>query len=196
MLFRSLFAAIKAVTVIDPLTVKFELKQPSAPFLSYLATNPTGVIVPKGVGDLDTRPCGTGPFVFESYQPNQVFTLKRFEGYYEKDLPHLDTVAFRFFKDQASLTSALRSKAIDMTWFKDPKVSAQIVRTSRDLVSAPGKTTRTFPVWLNMKAPPLDDVRVRRALSLATDRKACLETVLGGSGKVAAMVPEIGRAHV
>jgi len=186
----SLFAAIKAVTVIDPLTVKFELKQPSAPFLSYLATNPNGVIVPKGVGELDTKPCGTGPFVFESYQANQVFTLKRFDGYYEKDLPYLDTVAFRFFKDQASLTSALRSKAIDMTWFKDPKVSAQIVRTSRDLVSAPGKTTRTFPVWLNLKAPPLNDVRVRRALSLATDRKACLETVLGGSGKVAAMIPE------
>jgi peptide/nickel transport system substrate-binding protein len=81
---------------------------------------------------------------------------------------------FKFFKDQASITSALRSKAIDMTWFKDPKVSAQIVKTSPDLVSAPGKTSRTFPVWLNLKAKPFNDVRVRRALSLATDRRpAC-----------------------
>ena len=77
-----------------------------------------------------------------------------------------------------------------MTWFKDPRVSAQIVRTSPELVSAPGKTTRTFPVWINMKAKPLDDVRVRRALSLATNRQACLQSVLGGSGKVAAMIPE------
>ena len=96
---------------------------------------------------------------------------------------------FRFFKDQASITSALRSKAIDMTWFKDPKVSTQIVRTAPDLVNAPGKTTRTFPVWMNKKAKPLNDVRVRRALSLATDRKAALQTVLGGSGKVAASIP-------
>lgn len=186
----SLFAAIKSITVVDKLTVRFELKAPSAPFLSYLATNPTGVIVPRGVGELNTKPVGTGPFVFESYQPNQVLTLKANPDYYEKGQPYLDSVAFRFFKDQSSITSALRSKAIDMTWFKDPKVSAQIVRTSPDLVSAPGKTTRTFPVWINMKAPPLNDVRVRRALSLATDRKACLETVLGGSGKVAAMIPE------
>jgi len=64
------------------------------------------------------------------------------------------------------------------------------VRTAPDLVNATGKTTRTFPVWLNLKDKPFNDVRVRRALSLATDRKAALETVLGGSGKVAAMVPE------
>jgi peptide/nickel transport system substrate-binding protein len=155
-----------------------------------MATNPNGVIVPRGVADLNTKPVGTGPFVFDSYQPNQQFTLKANPNYYEQGLPYLGEVVFRFFKDQASITSALRSKAIDMTWFKDPKVSAQIMRTSPDLVSAPGKTTRTFPVWMNLKAKPLDDVRVRRALSLATDRKACLETVLGGSGKVAAMVPE------
>ena len=186
----TLFSGIKAVTVVEPFTVKFELKAPSATFLSYLATNPNGVIVPRGVADLKTKPVGTGPFVFESYEPGQQFTLKANPNYYEDKQPYLETVVFKFFKDQASLASALRSKAIDMTWFKDPKVSAQIVKGSRDLVSAPGKTSRTFPVWFNIKAKPLSDVRVRRALSLATDRKACLQTVLGGSGKVGAMVPE------
>lgn len=186
----SLFAAIKAVTVVDAHTVRFELKAPSATFLSYLATNPNGVIVPRGVQTLNTNPVGTGPFVFESYEANRQFTLKANPAYYEEGQPYLESVQFRFFKDQASLASALRSRAIDMTWFKDPKVSAQIVRTAPDLVSAPGKTTRTFPVWLNMKARPLSDVRVRRALSLATDRNACLQTVLGGSGKVGAMIPE------
>jgi peptide/nickel transport system substrate-binding protein len=186
----TIFSSIKSVTVVDKSTIRFELHQPNAPFLSYLATNPNGVIVPRGVGELNTKPVGTGPFIFESYEPNQIFTLRANPNYYEKGQPYLGSVAFRFFKDQASLTAALRSKAIDMTWFKDPKVSAQIVRTSADLVSAPGKTTRTFPVWMNMKAAPLNDVRVRRALSLATDRTACLQTVLGGSGKVAAMIPE------
>ena len=186
----TLFSGIKAVTVVDPFTVKFELKAPSATFLSYLATNPNGVIVPRGVADLKTKPVGTGPFIFESYEPNQQFTLKANPDYYEDKQPYLASVVFKFFKDQASLSSALRSKAIDMTWFKDPKISAQIVKTSPNLVSAPGKTSRTFPVWMNMKSKPFSDVKVRRALSLATDRKACLQTVLGGSGKVGAMVPE------
>jgi peptide/nickel transport system substrate-binding protein len=187
---RSQYSGIKAVTVIDPFTVRFELKTTDAAFLNYLATNPDGAIVPKGVDDLKTKPVGTGPFVFESYEPNQQFTLTANPHYYEEGLPYLAKVVFKFYKDQSTLSSALRSKAIDMTWLKDPKVAALMARTSPELVSAPGQTSRTFPVWLNMKAKPLDDVRVRRALSLATDRKACLDTVLGGAGKVGAMIPE------
>jgi peptide/nickel transport system substrate-binding protein len=187
----SMYSAIKSVTVVEPHTVKFELKAPSATFLSYLATNPNGCIVPRGVTDLRTKPVGTGPFVFESYEPGQQFVLKANPAYYEDRQPLLDTVVFKFFKDQSSLAAALRSKAIDMTWFKDPRVSAQIMKSSKDLVSAPGKTSRTFPVWFNIKAKPFSDVRVRRALSMATDRKAALMTVLGqGAGKVGAMVPE------
>jgi peptide/nickel transport system substrate-binding protein len=40
-------------------------------------------------------------------------------------------VVFKFYKDQATLTSALRSKAIDMTWLKDPRVAAQVARPRR-----------------------------------------------------------------
>lgn len=187
---RAQYSSISAVTVVDPFTVKFELEAPNAAFLNYLATAPDGAIVPKGVEDLATKPVGTGPFVFESYQPNQQFTLTANPDYYEEGLPYLSKVVFRFYKDQSTLSSALRSKAIDMTWLKDPKVAALMTRTSPQLVSAPGQTSRTFPIWLNMKAKPFDDIRVRRALSLATDREACVQTVLGGSGKVGAMIPE------
>ena len=187
---KALYSSVESVTVVDPFTVKFQLNATDAAFLSNLATNPNGAIVPAGVDGINTQPVGTGPFAFEAYQPNQQFSLTRFADYYEKGEPYLAKVVFKFFKDQATLTSALRSRAIDMTWVKDPKVAAAIARTSPNFVSAPGQTSRTFPIWLNMKAKPLNDVKVRRALSLATDRKACLDTVLGGSGKVGAMIPE------
>lgn len=187
---RALYSSVESVTAVDPLTVRFQLNATDAAFLSNLASNPNGAIVPVGVDGLDRQPVGTGPFAFEAYQPNQQFSLARNASYYETGEPHLAKVVFKFYKDQATLTSALRSRAIDMTWVKDPKVAAAISRTSPNLVSAPGQTSRTFPIWLNMKAKPLNDVKVRRALSLATDRKACLDTVLGGSGKVGAMIPE------
>ena len=184
------YSGVKAITVVDPYTIKFELARSDAAFLSYLATSPNGSIVPKGVTGLDTKPIGTGPFVFDSYTPNQQFTLKANPNYYEEGQPYLDMVVFKFYKDQSTIASALRSKTVDMTWLKDPKVAALMVKTSPDLVSAPGQTSRTFPIWLNMKAKPMSDVNVRRALSLATDRAACLQTVLGGSGKVGATIPE------
>jgi peptide/nickel transport system substrate-binding protein len=187
---KALYSNVSSVTVIDPFTVQFKLATTDAAFLNYLASNPDGTIAPRGVQGLAEHPIGTGPFVFESYTPNQQFTLKAFKDYYEEGQPYLDTVIFKFYKDQATLTSALRSKAIDMTWLKDPRVAAQVAKTSPDLISAPGQTSRTFPVWLNMKAKPFDDVRVRRALSLATDRAACVASVLGGSGKVGAMLAE------
>jgi len=186
----SSYTSIESVTVKDPLTVEFKLKTPDAAFLRYLATNPAGAIVPKGVEDLVTQPVGTGPFMFESYEPNREFVLVGNPNYYEDGQPYLDKVIFRFFKDQSALASALRSRSIDMTWLKNPKVADLITRTQPDLVSAPGQTSRTFPVWFNLKAAPMNDVNVRRALSLATDRQACLDTVLGGSGKVGAALPE------
>ena len=89
--------------------------------------------MPKGVDDLVTKPVGTGPFIFESYQPNQQFTLARNAQYFEKGQPYLDKVVFKFYKDQATLSSALRSKTIDMTWLKDPKVASLMARASSGL---------------------------------------------------------------
>ena len=182
--------AIKELTIIDASTVKIELESPDASFLPFLASIPDGAMVPKGSTDLASAPVGTGPFVFDSYQPNQQLTLKANPDYYEKDLPYLATVVFKFFKDQSSITSALRSKAIDMTWLKDPQVAELTAKTLSDVVSVPGETTRAFPVWFSTGNAALKDVNVRRALSLATDRTACLQTVLKGSAKISAAIPE------
>ena len=57
---RSQYSGIEAVTAIYPFTVKFKLKTTDAAFLNYLATNPDGAIVPKGVADLSTQPVGRG----------------------------------------------------------------------------------------------------------------------------------------
>ena len=62
----TVFSTISSVTVVDPLTVRFELKAPNAAFPSFLATNPMNCITPRGVSDLNTKPVGTGPLMFQS----------------------------------------------------------------------------------------------------------------------------------
>ena len=153
------------------------LKAPDAAFLTNLATNPDGVIVAKGVDNLEPQPVGTGPFVFESYEPNQQFTLTANPELLREGQPQPARVIFKFYKDQAHAVvgAALQGDRHDLAQ-GSARSRRQIAKTSPDLVSAPGQTSRTFPVWLNMKATPLNDVRVRRALSLATDRKALRST--------------------
>lgn len=185
----SQFANIDSVEVIDDMTVQFTLQNPDAAFLSYMATTPDSAIVPEGVDGLTDRPVGTGPFAFDSYEPNQELRLIANQDYYEEGLPYLDAVTFRFFGDQSSLVSALRSGAVHMTWLKDPKVAESVAESSPDLISAPGQTSRTFPVWFNVSTPPFDDVQVRQALSLAIDRQAIIDTVLAGSGEIAGKIP-------
>lgn len=183
------FGSIDSVTAVDDLTVQFDLKAPDAAFLSYLATNPRGAIIPEGVENLDTAPIGTGPFVFKEYRTGQNLVLEKNLDYFEQDLPHLDTVTFNFLKDQASIISAMRSKAVDMSWVKDPQVAKAAVESDASIVSEQGIASRTFPVWINSTEGPLADERVRQALSLATDREAALNTVLKGSGEIAALIP-------
>ncbi len=184
------YSLVESVTVDNPYQVTITLSGPDATFLSTLASSPSGAIVPVGVEGHDDHPIGTGPFKFESYEPGVDFTLSKFEDYFEEGLPYLDEVVFRFFGDQASIISALRSRAIDMTYLKDPKVAAQVTTTNPEIISAPGQTSRTFPIWFNIANEPFDDVNVRRAISLASDRQAAVDTVLAGSGKPAGAIPE------
>ena len=117
-------------------------------------------ITPKGVADLKTKPVGTGPFVFESYEPNQQFTLKANPNYYEDRpaLPGLGGLQVLQGPGFHHLGAALQGHRHDLV--QGPEgLGADHVKTSPDLVSAPGKTSRTFPVWLNQKAKPFNDVK-------------------------------------
>jgi peptide/nickel transport system substrate-binding protein len=177
------YSVIDSVTAVNPYTVRFKLKHPSAPFLSALASIPDGMIVPQGVSNLVTNPVGTGPFEFSSYQQGQELVLKRNPNYYVKGLPYLNEVVIKYFGDQSSLVSAIRGGAVDMTWLSDPKVAAAAG-------ARPAKPARHWAVWINLAKSPFNDVRVRRAMSVATNRQQIVDLTLGRTNaQVSGFIP-------
>ena len=184
------YAPLKAVEVVDPLTVRFTLSQPSAAFLRFLATIPHGAIVPRGAtAELSRKPIGAGPLKFVEHVLDQEVRLEKHAGYYEPGLPLLDKVVFKLLGDDTSISAALRSKTVQITWLKDPKVAQNVAQSTPGLKSFPGVSSRYIPLRFDLTSPPFDDVRVRRAMSLALDRKAITRTVLGEYGTVGTFLP-------
>lgn len=185
-----IYSIISAVEVVDPLTVQFSLSAPFAPFLRYLATIPYGAIVPAGSGEeLANEPVGTGPFAFVEHQLDQSLTVRKHDGYYEEGLPYLDEVIFQLYGDDTSIASAIQSGSVDITWLKNPIIAKSLSDGQPNLTSSPGVSSRYLPIRFNLAEPPFDDVRVRRAMSLALDRQALVDTVLGGYGAVGTFFP-------
>jgi peptide/nickel transport system substrate-binding protein len=123
--------------------------------------------------------------MLEEYVLDQYVRLVRNPDYYEEGLPYLDGVEFKILGDEASKEAAMRSKNVDMAWFRDPRQAENLATAVEGIIDTPGIPSRYIPIRLNLCTEPFNDVRVRRAFSLAMDREALVRTVIpteyGGS---------------
>ncbi|HYI16834.1 MAG TPA: ABC transporter substrate-binding protein, partial [Thermomicrobiales bacterium] len=186
-----IFSSIETIEELSPTQVQFNLTQPNAPLLRNLATIPNGAIVPAGATDdeLNEEAPGTGPFRFVEHLLDQEVIMVKFEDYYEEGLPYLDGVTMKLLADDTSITAGLRSETVHMAWLKDPKVAENTAKSTDGLESVPGVSSRYLPIIFKLTEAPFDDVRVRRAMSLALDREAIVRGVLGGFGQVGTFLP-------
>src|SRR5207245_5072716 len=105
------FGNVKAVEVVDPLTVEFVLKEPRASFLAVLTAGAASVVSPTAVrklgADYPSSPVGTGPFKFASWDRGQKVVLEKNAAYWKQPVK-LERVIFRpIVEDQARLTELL-----------------------------------------------------------------------------------------
>jgi peptide/nickel transport system substrate-binding protein len=175
--YASEYTAVESVDVLDAETVQVTLSRPFGTFLIFL-TDRYSIVPEEAVAELETNPVGTGPFMFDEYVLDQHVRLVRNPDYYEEGLPLLDAVEFKILGDEASKEAALRSKSVDMAWFRDPRQAEAIANSVPDLDSAPGIPSRYIDIRLNLCEEPFNDVNVRRAFSLAMNRQSLIDTVI------------------
>jgi len=131
---------------------------------------------PQAVADdLQNRaPVGTGPFIFKEWKSADRIVVTKNPAYWQKDKPYLDEITIRIIPDHETRYAALVSGQVDMIYTDRPKHIKKLTKDSNfNKITAGGPGA--IILLLNTKKPPLDDVRVRRALAHAWDQKAYLK---------------------
>ena len=195
-----MLAALDRVEALDKYTVKFTLKESYAWFLDILA-NPMAVCivakecVEKMGGDLKKPEAtvGTGPWMLDSYRPNVGMTLVRNPTYFVPGLPNIDRIEILVDEDKASRIAAFLTGKYDLgTEFPgtiDWTDWDVVKRGRRDLKTMMYPSNVMSHIYVRNDKPPFNDVRVRRAMSLAINRQAIIDATYEGNGAFNPPVP-------
>ena len=180
------FREIEAIDTPDKYTVRIHLKTPNVLFAQNLA-EPVAVIFPKEVleedGDLKKRMIGTGPYILKEHTRKVRIVLARNPDYWDKSRPYIDEYTILSSPDAATRLAAFRSGQSDILWVASPSEAETVRKTNANaVIQAYPNTLAPFGVALAQDKPPFNDLRVRRAISMAIDRQKQVDTVFEGHG--------------
>ncbi len=179
---KSVFDNISRIDAPDPYTVILVLNQADGNFLFRMGENTAVILDPKSAPTTASKPIGTGPFKLEVWTKGSAITLAKSDNYRNASAVKLKKATFRFINDPAAQVAALLAGDIDaMPLFGAPQSLKQFQGDPRFAVEIGGTEGKTI-VSINNKKKPFDDVRVRRAIAAAIDRKAIIDGAQEGYG--------------
>ena len=163
------------LTIVDDLTVQFNLLDPNAYFPAYL-TNQLGMMgspawLEAAAGDptLNQQPVGTGPFMFQSRSEDSVTTVVRNEDWWGGDV-YLDAIEFSPVTDGPTRLDLLLNGELDGLHTTNlPDI--EVMSNTEGITQIIDETGEESYAMINSQVPPFNDLRARQALTLATDRE-------------------------
>ncbi|HEY5474964.1 MAG TPA: ABC transporter substrate-binding protein, partial [Candidatus Limnocylindrales bacterium] len=170
---------------VDDATVAFNLDKPFADFPALVSSsNYNAVILPRNYGGKFLKtPVGTGPFTLTKYTAKQNSTFAKNPTYWQKGLPYLDGLMFKFAADDAAASLALQAGDVDMQC-QTPFQGSQALFVGPKLNVAEVPSTGMREVFMRVDKEPFSDKRVRQAVAYSLDRPAILQALFGGRGTV------------
>ncbi len=185
---RAEIEAIDRIEVVDPMTVRLVLKQPSVPLLAAL-TDRVGMMVSPAAAapgkEFSRAPMCAGPYRFVEHRPQDRLVLERFAGHWRAADYHFDRLVFRPMPDSTVRLLNLRSGAVDLIERLGSNDVAQ-VRTERALAITEVTGLGYYGLTFNLAGPNANpaiaaQAAVRQAIGLAIDREAINQVAFAGA---------------
>jgi peptide/nickel transport system substrate-binding protein len=178
---RSRLSAIRAVEAVDPFTLRVSLSRRSGGLLQSLALGAFVMVSPQSASNNAVDPVGTGPFRFAAWRRGDSLTLVRNPDF--RGPPALlDAVTFKFIAEPTAAFAALMAGDVDaFANYPAPESFAQFAADPRFQVYN-GTTEMEVLLSFNERIAALKDLRVRRAISYALDRRAIIDGAMFGYG--------------
>lgn len=173
---------ISDIKAVDPATVQFTFSEPANGIWDFLTV--MGIVAPEAFeAPAITKPIGTGPFKFVSWNPGQEATFQKYEGYWEEGLPYLDEVVVKALPDQQAAIANLEGGELDIVQGV-PLNDIPRLKTSDSITLNNGvDAVQFYTLYCNVARPPFDNEKVRQAFAHAIDQQTIVDTVLFGVGK-------------
>jgi glutathione transport system substrate-binding protein len=175
---------IAKVEVVDDYTARITLKTAFSPFINQLAHPSTVMISPTalkqwGNKDIAFHPVGTGPFKFVEWKQTDYLKVAKFDGYWKKGYPKVDTITWKPVVDNNSRAALMQTGEAHFT-YPVPYEVAEVLKSKPDIevVAAPSIVLRYLA--MNVLQKPLDNPKVRQAINYAINKDALAKVAFGG----------------
>ncbi|GAA5073113.1 ABC transporter substrate-binding protein [Roseibacterium beibuensis] len=177
----SLFANIVSVEAVDNTTVAVTLDGPDGAFLFDMAWGDAVIVAPESAEANATNPVGTGPFQFAEWVQGDRVELTRYADYWG-EAPALEAATFRFVSDPNAAFAAMMAGDVDaFPNFPAPETLSTFEADPRFTVIV-GSTEGETILAMNNAQAPLDDIRVRQAITHAINRQDIIDGAMFGYG--------------
>jgi len=185
-----LLVPISTITATDPQTVLVTMLTAWSTFPEVLTTRIGTVAAPATLLGFDSRPIGTGPFIWSGVDEAGVTMLAKNPTYWKKGLPHLDAVRLVPIADAADRVSAVIDGKVGMAAVDEPRqlVRLESVQNRDSKITIHDDRNAERPkvnIALETGKAPFDRLTARRAVAYATDRAEILTKAFAGQGTIA-----------